>query len=69
MVDLDQLDDKKLLYSVQDLEVVFGIGKTLAYRLIHIQGFPKIRINGRYYFPKDQLQKWISANINKNITV
>ncbi|OUN23550.1 hypothetical protein B5G34_00085 [Flavonifractor sp. An82] len=68
-MDLDQQDDAKLLYKVSDLKKIFGIKSELVYKLVKLNGFPTIRINGRYYFPKDQLKEWIEANINKDIDI
>lgn len=54
------------MYNINELQAVLGIGKTLSYELAHSNTFPKIMINGRYYFPKHKIEKWIDAHIGKN---
>ncbi len=57
---------EKILYDIKDLQLLFGIGKTLAYKLAQERNFPKMMINGRYYFPKDKLEQWIERQQGKN---
>lgn len=58
-----------LFYTVQELQQAFGIGRNLAYRLAHKRGFPKIVINGHFYFPKDKIDKWIHENTGKSLSI
>lgn len=58
-----------LMYNISDLQKVLGIGKTLAYRLAQDRNFPKLMINGRYYFPKDKLEQWIDRHCGKEYYV
>lgn len=60
---------EKILYNIKDLQAVMGIGQSLAYRLARDRNFPKIVINGRYFFPKDKLEKWIERNQGKDYIV
>lgn len=60
---------EKIMYNIKELQTVLGIGRTLAYRLAQDRNFPKLMINGRYFFPKDKLEKWIERNQGKNYTV
>ena len=64
-----QNQPEKIMYNVKELQAVLGIGRTLAYRLAQDRNFPKIMINGHYYFPKDKLEKWIERNQGKNYIV
>lgn len=57
------------MYNIKELQAVLGIGKNLAYRLAQDRNFPKLMINGRYYFPKDKVDKWIDRNQGKNYIV
>lgn len=69
----DQRDNiantEKVMYNIKDLQTLFGIDHNLAYKLAHMRGFPSIRINGRYYFPKNKIEKWIDNNIGKSIEI
>ena len=58
---------EKLLYNTAELKALFGMNKNLIYDLIALNSFPKITINGRYYFPVDAVKKWVSQNTGKSI--
>lgn len=60
---------EKLLYNISELQSVLGMGKTLLYELVKNDTFPKITINGRYYFPKAQIEKWVVQNTGKAFTL
>lgn len=62
-------DTECMMYNIKELQQVLGIGRTLAYRLAQDRNFPKLTINGRYYFPKDKVAKWIERNCGKNYVV
>ena len=49
----------RLMYNVADLQEILGIGRSLAYKLVAMDDFPKVIINNRYYIPAEKLQKWI----------
>ena len=57
---------EKILYTIQEVQDVLGIGRNLAYKLLHLRGFPSININGRYFVPKEKLETWVKANIGKH---
>jgi predicted DNA-binding transcriptional regulator AlpA len=60
---------EKLLYSMDELRSVLGIGRTLAYKIAKDRNFPKLKINGRYYFPRDKVAKWIERNQGKECII
>lgn len=64
--DINEQDDT-VFYKMHDLQRILGIGRTLAYQLVQLPSFPKMRINGRYYILKADLQKWIKRNLYKDI--
>jgi excisionase family DNA binding protein len=54
---------EKITYDVSELASALGIGKSLAYELVHREGFPKIVVgNRRIVIPIAQLQKWLETN-------
>lgn len=56
------------MYNITELQDAFGIGRNLAYKLAQQRGFPSIKINGHYYFPKDKLKRWIDTYTGKNFS-
>lgn len=57
-----------VLYTVEDIQKIFGIGRTAAYQLVSAEGFPIIRINRRILIPKKKLEKWLDQNCGKTFT-
>lgn len=60
-------ENDKIVYTMKDLMKIFNCGKNYAYSLVKIKGFPTIKIGKKIYIPKDNLQKWISENLNTEI--
>jgi excisionase family DNA binding protein len=56
-----------VLYTVEDIQKIFGIGRTTAYQMVSAEGFPTIRINRKIYIPKNRLEKWLEQNCGKTI--
>lgn len=54
-----------ILYTVEDVESIFHLGRTKAYQLMHADGFPSIRINNRFYVQKDKLTAWLDRYCGK----
>lgn len=50
---------EKLTLTVPELAKTLGVGLNAAYDLIHIQGFPVIKIGKRYVIPKTGLDEWL----------
>lgn len=51
--------EDKLVFNVGELAEVLGIGLPAARNMIHIQGFPALKVGGRYLIPKQALQRWL----------
>lgn len=49
-----------MLLTVKDLQTVLNVGRDTAYALVHAEGFPAIKIGGRFYVSKVELEKWIA---------
>lgn len=62
-------NNKRIMYNINELQEILGVGRNLAYKLAQSRNFPKIVINGRYFFPKDQVHKWVSQKIGKDFRV
>ena len=62
-------NDDIILYTVKDVQRIFNCGKNQAYQIMHSNGFPKIQINSKMYVSKDKLEKWISGNTGKRISI
>ena len=60
--------DTKMVYTVEDIQQIFGIGKTCAYRLMNADGFPRITLKKRLYVEKEMLLQWLRSNVGKVYT-
>ena len=56
-----------ILYSAKDIQIIFKVGKSKAYEIIGAKGFPKIKIGKQFYIPKNDLDKWLTNNLNNAI--
>ena len=56
----------KLVFNVGELAEVLGIGLPAARNMIHIEGFPALKVGGRYLIPKQALQRWLDNRANNN---
>lgn len=54
-----------ILYTVDDIQKIFKIGRTKAYQLLRADGFPSITLNRKIYVSKDKLEEWLSRNSGK----
>lgn len=48
-----------MLLTVKDIQKLLNIGRDRAYALMHASGFPSMKLGGRYYVTKEELQKWL----------
>jgi len=53
------MNDLPLVLKIPDLMRVLSISRTLAYEVIHRQGFPAVRIGRTVRIPRDALMKWL----------
>ncbi len=51
-----------VLYNVDDIQRIFGIGRTKAYQLLSSKSFPSIKLNKRLLVEKNKLEEWIARN-------
>lgn len=54
-----------VMYTVNDIQNIFGIGRTKAYQLMCSSGFPSIRLNKKLLVSKEKLEEWIRRNSGK----
>lgn len=47
------------ILNVKQMAKYLGIGINAAYKLVHQDGFPSLRIGKRIVIPKTQLDKWV----------
>ena len=57
---------EKLVYNIGELAEVLGIGLPAARNMIHVQGFPALKVGGRYLIPKQALQRWLDNRAGSN---
>ena len=52
-------------YDVDDIQHIFGIGRTKAYQLMDSSGFPSFRLNRKVLVSRDRLEEWIRKTTGK----
>lgn len=50
-----------MLLDVKALQKFLGIGRDMAYSLMHTSAFPSMKIGGRYFVTRDALMKWLQT--------
>lgn len=51
---------EKIVYSVEEMQKVLGIGRNQAYELCNREGFPAVRVNQkRILIPVEGLKRWL----------
>ena len=53
------MDTSRKFITVNELMEYFGIGRSTAYELVHIEGFPVFRIGKKILINFDDLQEWV----------
>ena len=60
------LSDLPIAIKPSELQMVFGLSRSATYRLLHLPGFPVIRVGGTLRIPKEQLLLWMEMQIVEN---
>ena len=68
MVDLEVQTSKKYI-TVNEAKNIIGCSKNKMYKIIKLDGFPKIRIGKNYYIHKELFDKWQKENLYCNIHI
>ena len=55
--------------QTKDLCHILGISKNTAYRIVKIDGFPKIQIGKKFYIPEDDLETYLKKHVGTKIKV
>lgn len=55
----------KEILSVKELAQYFGVSESIAYQLVHTDGFPVLRIGKRLMVPVAELRIWVSKNVER----
>lgn len=53
-------EQEPILYTIEDIQRIFKIGRTSVYQLVNAPGFPSFRLNKKIYVPRDKLLVWIN---------
>lgn len=53
------------MYTVKDIQGIFGCGINHAYGIMHMNGFPSIKIGKQYYTPVSEFDKWVHSSLGK----
>lgn len=54
-----------ILYTVDDIQHIFKIGRSKAYQLLSSSGFPTIKLNKKLLVEKSKLEEWITKQSGK----
>ena len=65
---LDKKDFSDTLLTFQEVQEIFRCGKRQAYELLHVPGFPAMKLGGRYLISAKALDNWIQKNTGKRIS-
>lgn len=57
------METSKITLTVEETAEQLGISRALAYRLIHKDDFPVLRLGRRVVIPIDELNNWIRLNV------
>lgn len=68
MVDLGAQINKKYL-SVNEARQVLGCSKNKMYKIIKLNGFPKMKIGKNYYIDQNLFEKWQDENMYTQIAL
>lgn len=49
----------ELVYNVTEAAQALGISRRSMYNLIHLDGFPVLKLGGRTLIPKEPLAEWV----------
>ena len=51
--------EEKLVYSVEELQRLLGLGRNNTYELVNSGVFPVVRVNNRILIPKEPFLQWL----------
>ena len=59
--------NKPLAYTCEEFGKVAKISMPTVYELIHAEGFPALRVGKKYLIPVKAAERWLEANIGKQV--
>lgn len=63
----DQIGEQDpILYTIEDIQRIFMIGRNKALALMNSSGFPSFRLNRKMYVSKGKLEEWIEKSSGKS---
>lgn len=57
----------KKYYTVEEVRILLGCGKTKIYRIIALPTFPKTKIGHIYYINRAEFEKWEKRNLYSEV--
>ena len=55
--------------QTKDLCSILGVSKNTAYKIVKLDGFPKIQIGKKFYIPEDDLEIYLKKHVGGKIKV
>lgn len=59
------METRKEYITVNELAVKLGVSRPMAYKLIHAEGFPMMKLGKKVLIPLDGLDSWIKARMHE----
>lgn len=58
-----------MLLTPKDVQQRLGLSRDRIYGLMHLKGFPRIKIGGRYYIEEEQLQNFLKQYAHRDLVL
>lgn len=58
-----------MLLTTKDVQKKLGLSRDRTYGLMHLKGFPRIKIGSRYYIEEEQLQGFLKQYAHKDLVL
>lgn len=60
---------KRRYLQTKDLCNILGVSKNTAYKIVKLDGFPKIKIGKKFYIPEEELDIYLKKHIGTKIKI
>ncbi len=65
---MEQKDVMVTLYDAVDIQKIFKCGRKRSYEIMHISGFPSIKIGKNIFVEKTKLEQWLDRMEGQTVT-
>ena len=61
------MDFHDTILTVKEVQGILNCGKRQAYELMHIPGFPAMKLGRKYFISAKALDRWLQKNMGRTI--